>query len=181
MLAQCYGERFNHFQIVMGLYHLACGTPTRQFDVLAHAGLTVSYRVALKYLRQMSEESRQQAIEMAHTEGGDIVWDNINIANKVAEQRIGRTDSFESGTTATFLKRFCRSGHAHGSLKIGLLPPRLSRRVVHDWDMSDTMPFNTEIWDLQKNLEYNICHIILDWHAPLKEKYSEKLGSPPMS
>jgi hypothetical protein len=180
-LAQCYGERFNHFQIIMGLYYLACGTPRRQFDVLAHAGLTVSYAAALKYLRKTSDESRERAIEVAHTEGGDVVWDNINMAFRVSEQRLDSVDTFENGTTATLLKRFCREGVARGSLKIGLLPLRSNRRPVYTWDLDDTMPNRNEIFDLKLSLEYNVRSILLDWHKPLKEKYIDKLGPPPTS
>jgi hypothetical protein len=54
MLAQAQNERANGFQEIMGTYFLACSTPRRQFDVLAHAGLTVSYSKAISDLKGLS-------------------------------------------------------------------------------------------------------------------------------
>ena len=94
----------------------------------------------------MSDESAERVIRMAHSEGGDIIWDNINIANRVPEQRIGSTDSFENGTTATFLKRYFRDGKAYGSLvNLGLLPPRLYSHTVFKWEVEGTMPYRKEV------------------------------------
>ncbi|KIO18601.1 hypothetical protein M407DRAFT_31739 [Tulasnella calospora MUT 4182] len=78
MMGQASSERNNEFQTLMGLYLLACGTPRRQFDVLAHAGLTVSYSTALTHLKQLSEEGMKQAVSIMHTEACAIVWDNLN-------------------------------------------------------------------------------------------------------
>lgn len=121
MLGQSYSERNNQFQTLMGLYLLACGTPRRQFNVLAHAGLTVSYPTALEHLKQLSKEGLAEARQVMHKEACAIVWDNLNIAFRVGQQRLSSTDSFQNGTTATLLPLF---GIKHGELPISLLPER---------------------------------------------------------
>ncbi|KAJ6608162.1 hypothetical protein B0H10DRAFT_2303514, partial [Mycena sp. CBHHK59/15] len=91
MLAQSQNERANQFQEIMGTYFLACSTPRRQFDVLAHAGLTVSYSKAINDLKGLSVVMGNRGSKCVHqtaTHGACmIVWDNLNIAFKVSEQR----------------------------------------------------------------------------------------------
>ncbi|KAJ7881269.1 hypothetical protein B0H14DRAFT_2565850 [Mycena olivaceomarginata] len=103
MLAQAQNNRANEFQEMMGTYFLACNTPRRQFDVLAHAGLTVSYSKAISDLKGLSAEGLARLRRMVQEKACMIVWDNLNIVFKVAEQRHNSKDSFENGTTATLI------------------------------------------------------------------------------
>ncbi|KAJ7450876.1 hypothetical protein FB451DRAFT_1146240 [Mycena latifolia] len=103
MLAQAQNERANEFQEIMGTYFLACSTPRRQFDVLAHAGLTVSYSKAIADLKGLSAEGLARLRRMVQEKACMIVWDNLNIAFKVSEQRHNSKDSFENGTTGTLI------------------------------------------------------------------------------
>ncbi|KAJ6604933.1 hypothetical protein B0H10DRAFT_1731897, partial [Mycena sp. CBHHK59/15] len=80
MLAQARNERANEFQEIMGTYFLACSTPRRQFDVLAHAGLTVSYSKAINDLKSLSAEGLARLRRMVQEKACMIVWDNLNIA-----------------------------------------------------------------------------------------------------
>ncbi|KAL1719589.1 hypothetical protein EV715DRAFT_272510 [Schizophyllum commune] len=52
-------------------------------------------------LQSLSLQMRAKAREMARTSDFMVVYDNINMMWRVAEQILGRTDSLESGTCAT--------------------------------------------------------------------------------
>jgi hypothetical protein len=78
MLAQAQNERANEFQEIMGTYFLACSTPRRQSDVLAHAGLTVSYTKAINDLKGLSAEGFARLRRMVQEKACIIVWDNLN-------------------------------------------------------------------------------------------------------
>ncbi|KAJ7775887.1 hypothetical protein B0H14DRAFT_3588093 [Mycena olivaceomarginata] len=119
MLAQAQNERANGFQEIMGTYFLACSTPRRQFDVLAHAGLTVSYSKAISDLKGLSAEGLARLRRMVQEKACVIVWDNLNIVFKVAEQRHNSKDTFENGTTATLIVLY---GVLRGELELNILP-----------------------------------------------------------
>lgn len=176
MLGQSYSERTNEFQTLMGLYLLACGTPRRQFDVLAHAGLTVSYVTALEHLKALSKEAVSEARSVMHKMICAIVWDNLNIAFRVGQQRINSKDSFQNGTTATLIPLF---GVAPNSLPLDLLPRRRNRRYLLDIKPELTLPTVQEIQELRLNFLWRIKTTLLDYSEPLKRKYGKVLGPPP--
>ena len=53
-----------------------------------------------------------------------IIWDNLNIAFRVGEQRKGSKDHFDNGTTATLIPLY------EFGLPLDLKPPRDNRRPV---------------------------------------------------
>ncbi|KAJ7766218.1 hypothetical protein B0H16DRAFT_1309497 [Mycena metata] len=142
MLAQSQNERANEFQEIMGTYFLACSTPRRQFDVLAHAGLTVSYSKAINDLKGLSAEGLARLRRMVQEKACMIVWDNLNIAFKVSEQRHNSKDSFENGTTGTLILLY---GVLRGELELELLEPRITRKPVIDFEPVDTLPSAEQI------------------------------------
>lgn len=160
----------------MGLYLLACGTPRRQFDVLAHAGLTVSYVTALEHLKTLSKEAVEEARSIMHKMICAIVWDNLNIAFRVGQQRINSKDSFQNGTTATLIPLF---GVSPGSLPLHLLPRRQNRRYILDIKPELTLPKVNEIQELRRNLLWRIKHTLLNYSERLDRKYRKELGPPP--
>lgn len=176
MMGQASSECNNEFYTLMGLYLLACGTPRRQFDVLAHAGLTVSYSTALTHLKQLSEEGIKQAVSIMHTKACAIVWDNLNIAFRVGQQRLNSRDSFENGTTATLIPLY---GVAQGDLPLSLLPSRQNRRFVLDIKPHLTLPTPIEITQLCQNLLWYIRNTLLEHSPALKARFSTSLGLPP--
>ncbi|KAJ7195840.1 hypothetical protein GGX14DRAFT_320515, partial [Mycena pura] len=137
MLAQSENERAVEFQEIMGTYFLACGTPRRQFDVLAHAGLTVSYSKAIEDLKGLSAEGLVRLRRMVQEKACMIVWDNLNIAFKVAEQRHDSKDTFENGTTGTLIALY---GVLRGELELEILTPRTTRKLIIDFKPLDTLP-----------------------------------------
>lgn len=121
MLAQTTNEKSSEYQTTMGFYLLACGASRSQFDVLNHAGICLSYRSVLCKIKTLGQEQLAKIRKSAKTRMFMIIWDNLNFAFRVAQQRVGSTDHFDNGTTATLI---CLWGFSPGDLPLTLLSPR---------------------------------------------------------
>ncbi|KAJ7875341.1 hypothetical protein B0H14DRAFT_3548964, partial [Mycena olivaceomarginata] len=177
MLAQSQNERANEFQEIMGIYFLACNTPRRQFDVLAHAGLTVSYGKALTDLKGLSAEGLARLRRMVQEKACMIVWDNLNIAFKVGEQRHNSKDTFENGTTVTLIVLY---GVLRGELELEILEPRTNRRPVIDFEPMDTLPTAEHILQTRQSALWHVRHTLLTRFPALAAKFEEDLGEVPV-
>jgi hypothetical protein len=177
MLAQSDNERANEFQEVMGTYFLACSTPRRQFDVLAHAGLTVSYSKAIDDLKGLSAEGLARLRRMVQEKACMIVWDNLNIAFKVGEQRHNSKDTFENGTTATLIVLY---GVLRGELELELLEPRMTRKPVFDFQPMDTLPDVEQILQTRTAALWHVRRILLEWYPALGTKFKDDHGDIPV-
>ncbi|KAJ7800419.1 hypothetical protein B0H14DRAFT_3785655 [Mycena olivaceomarginata] len=177
MLAQSQNERANEFQEIMGTYFLACSTPRRQFDVLAHAGLTVSYSKAINDLKGLSAEGLARLRRMVQEKACMIVWDNLNIAFKVSEQRHNSKDSFENGTTGTLIPLY---GVLRGELELELLEPRVTRKPVIDFEPMDTLPSAEQILQARNSALWHIRRILLEWFPNLGVKFKKEHGDVPV-
>ncbi|KAH9028542.1 hypothetical protein EDB84DRAFT_1400557 [Lactarius hengduanensis] len=121
---------------VMGLYLYSTGATQQQISVMNHLGLSVSYvmltrrgnkagnlltsklapassitsmhghKHRLGTLEALSESMRKLTRKVAASDLYVLVYDNINMLWKVAEQILGRTDSMENGTCATIVLLF---------------------------------------------------------------------------
>ena len=111
----------------MCLYLLACGTSCLLFDVLNHAGITLSYSQAVSKLKKLRQERLAQTQKIARTQAFMIIWDNLNIAFRVSEQRHDSKDHFDNGTTATLVPLY---GVEYGGLPLLLKPKRTTRVPV---------------------------------------------------
>jgi hypothetical protein len=130
MLAKARNDHATEFQTSMGMYFLACGTSRSLFDVLNHAGITLSYTQAISKLKHLSEERLTETRKIAKSKAFMLIWDNLNIAFKVSEQRHDSKDRFDNGTTATLVPLY--------GLKYGKLPP--SEQTV---DLSSSLAHKT--------------------------------------
>ncbi|KAJ7442936.1 hypothetical protein B0H11DRAFT_2162974 [Mycena galericulata] len=177
MLAQSQNERANEFQEIMGTYFLACSTPRRQFEVLAHAGLTVSYSKALNDLKGLSAEGLARMRRMVQEKACMIVWDNLNIAFKVGEQRHDSKDTFENGTTATLIVLY---GVLRGELELKILEPRTTRKPVIDFDPMDTLPSVEHIIQSRNSSLWHVRRVLLDRFPKLGAKFRDDHGDVPL-
>jgi hypothetical protein len=177
MLAQAQNNRANEFQEMMGTYFLACNTPRRQFDVLAHAGLTVSYSKAISDLKGLSAEGLARLRRMVQEKVCMIVWDNLNIAFKVAEQRHNSKNSFENGTTATLIALY---GVLRGELELEILEPRTNRRPIVDFEPMDTLPTAEQIIQTRRSSLWHVRRILLEHFPKLGAKFKDNLGDIPV-
>ena len=101
MLAQTRNERSSEFQTTMCIYLLACGASLTQFDVLNHAGFTLSYSSAVGYIKELGQERLHEIIGLAGQRAFMILWDNLIIVFQVGEQCKDSKDHFDNGTTVT--------------------------------------------------------------------------------
>ena len=86
MLAKSRNDHATEFQTTMCMYFLACGTSRSVFDVLNHAGISLSYTQAISKLKKLGLERLEEMRQIAHTCAFMVIWDNLNIAFKVSEQ-----------------------------------------------------------------------------------------------
>ncbi|KAJ6620910.1 hypothetical protein B0H10DRAFT_2215651 [Mycena sp. CBHHK59/15] len=174
MLVQAQNERSNEFREIMGTYFLACSTPRRQFDVLAHAGLTVSYTKAINDLKGLSAEGLVRLRRMVQEKACMIIWDNLNIAFKVAEQRHNSKDTFENGTTATLIVLY---GVLRGELELEILEPRTT---IIDFEPMDTLPDVQHILQMRRGALWHVRRTLLERYPPLAAKFKDNLGDIPV-
>ena len=109
------------------------------FDVLNHAGITLSYPQAISKLKQLSEERLTQTRNIAKTKAFMLIWDNLNIAFKVSEQQHDSKDHFDNGTTATLVPLY---GVERGELPFNL--KRTNRRPILKFGPEDLLPSREE-------------------------------------
>ena len=79
MLTHCRNEHSSEFQTTTCIYLLACGASRSQFDVLNHAGFTLSYTAAIAKIKTLSAERLRQIVGIAKTRAFMVIWDNLNI------------------------------------------------------------------------------------------------------
>ena len=56
MLAQTCNEHSSEFQTTMCIYLLACGASRTQFNLLNHAGYTLSYTAGIRKIKELGQE-----------------------------------------------------------------------------------------------------------------------------
>ncbi|KAH9017801.1 hypothetical protein EDB84DRAFT_1520840 [Lactarius hengduanensis] len=108
-------QKNSYARHVMGLYLYSTGATRQQISVTNHSKLAMSsntglgvhrHKHRLGTLEALSESMRKVACEVAASGLYVLVYDNINMVWKVAEQILGRTDSMENGTCATIVSLF---------------------------------------------------------------------------
>ena len=106
MLAQARNEKASEFQTTTCIYLLAGGTFRSQFNVLNHAGFSLSYTQAISKVKTLGLECLKEIFDIAHSRAFLIIWDNLNIAFRKGEQQHNSKDTFQNGTTATLVPLF---------------------------------------------------------------------------
>jgi hypothetical protein len=106
MLVQTRNEKSSEYQTTMSFYLLACGATRSQFEVLNHAGICLSYRSTLRKVKDLGQERLAAVRKIAHERMFMLIWDNLNFAFRVGQQRLGSNDHFDNGTTAVLSSFF---------------------------------------------------------------------------
>ncbi|KAI8597102.1 hypothetical protein EDD21DRAFT_357565 [Dissophora ornata] len=91
------------FLLMMGLYLFSAGCARKVIDVIHRAGLNVSYPTVNRLLQSLTDDALKKVRLVAKQESWFLVYDNINFSKRKHDQRIGNSDEFESGTTATLI------------------------------------------------------------------------------
>ncbi|KAI9241686.1 MAG: hypothetical protein BYD32DRAFT_457684 [Podila humilis] len=101
MLLNLQSQCVNAFQMMTALYLHGTNTPKRTITALATTGLSVSYLTLQIALQNLTKEHIENIVLMMESCTYFFVWDNINIAERKLDQRIGNKDDFISGTTSS--------------------------------------------------------------------------------
>ncbi|KAJ7861731.1 hypothetical protein B0H14DRAFT_2259901, partial [Mycena olivaceomarginata] len=71
-------QKANNFQLSVSSF-LALAR-RKEMEVLAHAGLSVSYTAIITHIEQLSKEGLDKVHEVCKSCMVQLVWDNLNIA-----------------------------------------------------------------------------------------------------
>lgn len=143
MMSILRSQKANNYQVVIGLFLLASGASKREMDVLAHAGISISYTSIMMHLKALSKEGILAYQKIIKEVMCSIVWDNLNIAFRVESQRLNSSNHFDNGTTATLIplwNPFTNGSTPHGTLPLSMKPPRESTKLILDYDFSNILP-----------------------------------------
>jgi len=177
MIAQTRNEKASEFQLVTCIYLLACGASRSLFDVLNHAGFSLSYSSAMGKVKELGQEKLRKMQELVRTRNVMVIWDNINIAFRVNEQRQASKDHFDNGTTGTMVTTY---DVPFGSIPLSVLPPRKKRRIIHNFKPeSDLLPSVKEITELERCFEWHIENIFLNAYPEVRRCFEKVDLSPP--
>ncbi|KAJ7820388.1 hypothetical protein B0H14DRAFT_3089251 [Mycena olivaceomarginata] len=161
-------QKANNFQLVIGLFLLGSGASKREIEVLAHAGLSISYSTITEHVKGLSKEGMVRIRELVKECMCQIVWDNLNIAFRVAAEHLKAKNHFDSGTTATVILVFdpATGGNArHGTLPFSMKPPRERTLPVLDWTAEDTLPSPQSVEELSRCCFWQLKRLALE-HIP---------------
>jgi hypothetical protein len=160
MLAQARNEHASEFQLTIAIYLLACGASRSQFDVLNHAGLSLSYPSAIRKVKELGQERLTKILGLVRTQAFMLIWDNLNILFCVGEQRKDSKDHFDNGTTGMIIPLF---GVPYGGLALDLLPPCSSHLPVLSFEQAkDVLPSLKEMQELEAAMLWHIEDILFD-------------------
>ncbi|KAG0312896.1 hypothetical protein BG000_006074, partial [Podila horticola] len=87
----------------MGLYLYSAGCTRKVIDILHGAGFCVSFPTINRLLENLTLDAQKDVKLAAKRDPFFLVYDNINFSKRKYDQRIGNTDNFENGTTATMV------------------------------------------------------------------------------
>jgi len=160
----------------MCIYLLACGASRTQFDVLNHAGFTLSYTAAVRKIKALGQERLLEIIGLTGTRAFMIIWDNLNIAFRVGEQWKASKDHFDNGTTANLIPLFDVD---FGGLPLDLKPPRDSQKPIIDFDATDMLPTLQQVKDIEEAQLWHIEDILFDAFPDLLRKRFKGQIHPP--
>lgn len=176
MLAKSQNEHSTEYQMTMCMYFLACGTSHSLFDILNHAGITLSYTQAVSKLRKLGAERLARTLVLVRTQPCMIIWDNLNIAFKVGEQRHNSMDHFDNGTMATLIPLF---GVEPGGLPLDIKPPRSCRKPLLTFGPQDLIPTREEVERVQAGQLWHIEDILYDAFPLLRKRLNADIKPAP--
>ncbi|KAJ3861812.1 hypothetical protein EV359DRAFT_83958 [Lentinula novae-zelandiae] len=166
MFARLRSQKANNFHAVIALFLIGSGSAKREMEVFAHAGLSLSYVAAIRYLNQLSREATRKYQELIKQCMMMIVWDNLNIAFRVAAQQHDSKDHFDNGTTLTVLPIWdpinCSTRTPYGTLPLDMKPPRTTTNPTFQWSAMQVLPTQTDINQLHDCLIWQLKHLAME-------------------
>lgn len=183
MLSILRSQKANQFQLIIGMFLLASGSAKREIEVLAHAGISVSYSTIMNKVHELSVEGTQTYRNIAANQMVYLIWDNINIAQRVEAERLNSKSTFENGTAATMIPLWDpinkTSETQLGTLPLDSNPPRTTTLpIIDDFDIKDTLPTPEGLRQLTECCVWQLKRIVIE-HLTGLERLKESLGPCP--
>jgi len=120
-------------------------------------------------IKELGKEQIAKAYRIVRQETCLTVWDNVNMAYRKAEQRIDSKDHFDNGTTFTIIPLH---GVPYGSIPLSDLPPRLSRRIIHEINpLEDLLPSEDQGLELERMMLWHIEDTLLTAFPDLRAQF----------
>ena len=158
------------------IYLLACGASRSQFDILNHAGFTLSYTAAVIKIKMLGAERLREIVGIAKMHAFMIIWDNLNIAFCVGEQRQVSKDHFDNGTTATLVPLF---GVNFGDLPLSLKPERNSCLPMLNFGPEELLPSLEQVQQVEAAELWHIEDILYESFPDLRKCLTNDILPPP--
>jgi hypothetical protein len=143
--------------------------------VLNHVGFTLSYTAAVRKIKALGQERLLEIVGLTGTRAFMIIWDNLNIAFRVGEQRKASKDHFDNGTTATLMPLFDVD---FGGLPLDLKPRRDNRKPIFDFDATDMLPTLQQVKDIEEAQLWHIEDILFDAFPDLRKRFKDRIHPP---
>ncbi|THH15175.1 hypothetical protein EUX98_g9507 [Antrodiella citrinella] len=166
----------NSFQHIVGIFVASCGGARRIIDVLHAMGISVSYDTVQRSLVNLSDDAKKQA--RAFIEKSDrlfgVVYDNINLTNRKASQRLDSTTQQINATTLavfSFPSTFTRAAYAQA---LSLLERQKLAGLRQELKLKDLTPSEETQANATKAFEHAVRTLLLD-HIPGKMQTKNKL------
>lgn len=102
----------------MSLYLYAAGAKKNVISMMNHLGLSSSYSALMRHLLALMKSQMTSIAGIARLRRILIIFDNINFANKIVEQRTGKTGTYHAHRSGTRAKVMLKV-----PLKAGLQQP----------------------------------------------------------
>jgi hypothetical protein len=176
LLAQTRNWHSSEFQTTVYIYLLACTASKSQFQVLNQAGFSLSYPSAIRKIKDLSQERLQKILGITRMRSFMIIWDNLNIAFRVEEQRKCSKDHFDNGTTATLVPLH---GVNCGDLALSLKPARNTRLPAINFDYEDQMPSLQIVQEIEAALIWHIEDLPYGAFPGLRKRLGPLIPPPP--
>ncbi|KAJ7061273.1 hypothetical protein C8F01DRAFT_1210307 [Mycena amicta] len=177
MLCYAQNEKASSFRLSMSIFLLASSASRALFDVLHHAGLCLSYTHTIAQTKTLTTERLQHMLHVVRTSVVMIIWDNLNIAFRVGQERTDSRDHFDNGTTATMIPLF---GVKPGDLPLSLLSPLKTATPNLEFRLDlDYLPTPTACKALQDAHIWHLEDILLTQFPELRDKFQSVLTPPP--
>jgi hypothetical protein len=167
MLAQTWNKHLSDFQTTMCIYLLARGASWTQFDVLSHAGFTLSYMVVIQKIKDLGQESLIEIIGLIGWQAFMIIWNNLNIVFQVGKQRKALKDHFNNGTAATLIPL--------NGLPLNLEPPCDNWWPVINFNYEDLLPSCQQVQELKAEQLWHIEDILFDTFPELHTWFKDQI------
>ncbi|KAJ7150669.1 hypothetical protein C8R46DRAFT_1229603 [Mycena filopes] len=181
MLSIARSQKANNYQVVIGMFLLASGAAKREMEVLAHAGLSISYTTIQEHVTLLSDEALKRLKRLVKEKMCFIVWDNLNIAFRVESQRLNSVNHFDNGTTGTAIpvwNPYTNSDTPLKTLPLGMKPPRTTTFPVIDWSSADILLSPAQAEELSRCCAWQLRRLAID-HIPGLQRLKDALGECP--